>query len=181
MPKILFGVATVLTCAVLVQFYLVAVGTAGSGRYAVHEIVETIVLPTLSLLAVAICLLTRGDRFTVFLAAAPLLGVLVEFALFALNQWLSVGPTTSGTIKWAGTLILGLHPMVGLVMLGSCLLLWKRRAAVSHRLLRPRRTLTRASTLRMTGSPVAEPRDCRNIAVPNPPGVSLLSSDSFPS
>ncbi len=100
--------------------------TAATGRYAAHEIVGTIVLPTLSLLAVAICLLMRGDRVTVFLAAAPLLGVLVEFALFALNLWLSGGPTTSGTIKWAGTLILGLHPLVGIVILGSCLLLWKR-------------------------------------------------------
>ena len=53
-----------------------------------------------------------------FLAAAPLLGVLVEFALFALNLWLSGGPTTSGTIKWAGTLILGLHPLVGIVHIG---------------------------------------------------------------
>ncbi|MFF1553248.1 hypothetical protein ACFVX3_19660 [Rhodococcus erythropolis] len=129
MPKILFGVATALTCAVLVQFHLAAVGTfstAGSGRYAAHEIVGTIVLPILSLLAVAICLLMRGDRVTVLLAAAPLLGVLVEFALFALNLWLSGGPTTSGTIKWPGTLILGLHPLIGLVILGSCLLLWKR-------------------------------------------------------
>jgi hypothetical protein len=126
---VFFLFSALLVVAVVAQFYFAAAGvfsSAESGRFAAHELLGRIVLPALGLITLALAALARAGRSTIWWASVPVLGIVAEFLLFLVNVLLSGGPTDTTPVSAAGSVLLGLHAVIGLVILLAAALVAKR-------------------------------------------------------
>jgi hypothetical protein len=111
--------AVLLVLAVVAQFYFAAAGVFSSAehdRFAAHEFLGRIGIPVLGAVTVLTALLARAGKGLVWTAAVPLFGIVAEFLLFLVNVLLSGGPTDETPVSAMGSVVLGLHSVIGLVV-----------------------------------------------------------------
>lgn len=127
MRRVFFVLAGLLLAAVVVQFYFAAVGAFAKPQddrsFALHDLNGMLVIPLLSLLAIAAAALARAPGRLIGLAALPLGLVAVQVFIVTLGR--AVGGTDDRTTP-AGLAILGLHAVVGLATMAAAGLILRR-------------------------------------------------------
>ncbi|MEO8262633.1 MAG: DUF6220 domain-containing protein [Pseudolysinimonas sp.] len=132
MRKAYFVITLLLLISVVFQFYFAALGVFGpqgedDNLYAFHRINGSMVLPTLSLLAVLFAALARAGARTVWLTALPILLIAVQYLLFIIGGLVGGGDEDNPTVGSA--IILGLHAVNGIAVLGTIITLMTRARA----------------------------------------------------
>jgi len=133
MRKVHFVLSALVLAAVVLQFYLVGVGVFSmpeDERFGLHTTNGRITLPVLLLLNIAAAALARGRTVRY---AVGLVGLLALQTVIFLVAALTTGsnPFEDTLITTAGTVILSLHALNGLVILGVTVLLVRKAYALA--------------------------------------------------
>lgn len=125
--KALMIVAGILSVAVLLQLFFAgfavftAPASADRAEWGLHAWNGRVVLPLLAILAGLLAVLARAPRRLIGLAFLPLAGIAFQTILFVLTGLLTgSNPDKTNT---AGSLMLGLHPVNGVLVLALSILL----------------------------------------------------------
>jgi hypothetical protein len=130
--KAYFVITVLLLIAVVIQFYFAALGVFGpqgedDNLYIFHRLNGSIVLPSLSVLAVLFAALSRAGARTVWLSALPILLIAVQYLLFIVGGLVGGGDEDTPTVGSA--IILGLHAVNALAIMGTIITLMTRARA----------------------------------------------------
>jgi hypothetical protein len=128
MRKVYVGLSALLLLAVLIQFYLAAVGAftkpQSDGSFALHDATGMMIIPLLSLLATIAAAVARAPGRVIGLTILPLGLVVVQVLIVTLGRAFNDG--TGENTTPVGVAILGLHAINGLLIMGVASLVLHR-------------------------------------------------------
>jgi hypothetical protein len=133
MRKVYAVLTGLLLAAVVVQFYLAAVGAfskpQADNSYILHDINGTLVIPVLTILATIAAAVLRLPRRQIGMTLLPLGLVVVQVLIVLVGEALDKGSVTTP----ASVIVLGLHAVNGLAIMAvsGTLFARARRLAVS--------------------------------------------------
>lgn len=134
--RTIFAASAVLfTAAVVVQFYLAAVGVFSEPEqelFGIHGANGTMVLRTLAVMLVVTAALAKAGKNTMWMSVTVLVLVLFQTVLFILvGVIFGVGPD-SVEIPLAATLTVSMHALVGLTVLGLAIMITRRAVRLAR-------------------------------------------------
>jgi len=119
MRKVYVIVTGLLMAALVVQFYLAAVGAFAKPQddksFALHDLNGMMIIPVLALLATGAAALARAPGRLIGLTALPIGLIVLQVLIVAVGRGIG---GTEDTTTTAGLVILGLHALNGLAMMG---------------------------------------------------------------
>ncbi|GII29284.1 DUF6220 domain-containing protein [Planotetraspora mira] len=117
MRKVYLGLAGLMLAAVMVQWYLAAVGAFDKPQeddsFALHSMNGMMIIPILSLLATVAAALSKAPGRTIGLTILPLGLIIVQVLIIALGNALN---DSSGNTTPASLAVLGLHAINGMAI-----------------------------------------------------------------
>ncbi len=134
MRKVHFILSALLLAAVVLQFYLAGVGVFSMPEdelFTLHTTNGRIALPVLMLLNIVAAALARGRTLRYALGLVGLLALQTVIFVIAIATTGS-NPFEDTVITTAGTVILSLHALNGLVILGVTVLLVRKAYALAY-------------------------------------------------
>jgi hypothetical protein len=153
MRKVYVGLSALLLFAVLIQFYLAAVGAFAKPQhddsFALHDMTGMMIIPLLSLLATIAAAAARAPGKVIGLTILPLGLVVVQVLIVTLGRALNDG--TGDNTTPAGLAILGLHAVNGLAIMAVAGLVFRR----ARLLAAAARATEPAGTARTAATPLA--------------------------
>ena len=135
MLKVHFVLSALVLAAVVLQFYLAGVGVFSMPEdelFGLHTTNGRIVVPILLLLNIVAAALARGRTLRYALGLVGLLALQTVIFVIAIVTTGS-NPFEDTVITTAGTIILSLHALNGLVILGVAVLLVRKAYALAFR------------------------------------------------
>lgn len=142
MRKVHFVLSALVLAAVVLQFYLAGVGVFSMPEdelFGLHTANGRFVVSVLLLLNVPVAALARGRTLRYALGLVGLLALQTVIFVIAIVTT-GANPFEDGAISTAGTVILSLHALNGVVILGVSALLVRRAYALAF----PRRSVPKA-------------------------------------
>ena len=155
MRKVHFILSALVLAAVVLQFYLAGVGVFSMPEdelFSLHTTAGRIVLPILLLLNIPAAALARGRTLRYALGLVGLLALQTVIFVIAIVTTGS-NPFEDVVISTAGTIILSLHVLNGLVILGVTVLLVRKAYALAF----PGRRAATAATEELERVPAPTP------------------------
>jgi hypothetical protein len=132
MRKVYVILATLLMAALVVQFYLAAVGAFAKPQddksFALHDLNGMMIIPLLALLATGAAALAKAPGRLIGLTAVPIGLVVVQVLIVMLGRGIS---GTEDSTTPAGLVVLGLHAINGLAMMGVAGIVIRRARQLS--------------------------------------------------
>ncbi|WP_022886726.1 DUF6220 domain-containing protein [Glaciibacter superstes] len=129
MRKVFAVVTTLLTVAVVLQFYFAAMGVFSLPEeelFAIHGTNGRVVVALLALLTLIAALLARAGKNTIWLSVLPLVLVLFQTVLFIITSSIFNVSEESAEIPIGATIMLGFHGLNGVAILWISAVLTKR-------------------------------------------------------
>jgi hypothetical protein len=135
MRKVYSGLAGLMLLAVVAQFYFAAVGAFAKPQddnsFAVHDLIGTMIIPVLSLLATVAAAVARVPGRLIGLTILPLGLVIVQMLIIGVGTALSDTDAGERTTP-AALVVLGLHAVNGLAIMGVAGTVFARARALSR-------------------------------------------------
>ncbi|GAA1263457.1 hypothetical protein Psi02_59160 [Planotetraspora silvatica] len=148
MRRVYLGLAGLMLAAVMVQWYLAAVGAFDKPQeddsFALHSMNGMMIIPILSLLATVAAALSKAPGRTIGLTILPLGLIIVQVLIIALGNALN---DSSGNTTPASLAVLGLHAINGMAIAAVSVMVFRqaRRLAMGTAAGDTQNTAARAS------------------------------------
>jgi hypothetical protein len=121
MRKVFAVVAVLFAVSLVIQLYLAGIGVfskESDDLFAIHAFNGQVVLRLLALLTLISAALARAGKTTIWLSAVALFLVLFQTVLFILaGVFFGVSPDSHAAPPLGATILLALHPVIGVAVL----------------------------------------------------------------